>query len=61
MSRNSYAVFGLGSFGSKLALELSKAGHNVLVCDVNQSKVDDFCSKVAEAVVCDVSYPETVR
>jgi trk system potassium uptake protein TrkA len=61
MSRNSYAVFGLGSFGSKLALELSKAGHNVLVCDVNQSKVDDFCSKVAEAVVCDVSNPDTVR
>ena len=61
MSRNSYAVFGLGSFGSKLALELSKAGHAVLVCDVNQSKVDDFCTKVAEAVVCDVSNPDTVR
>ena len=61
MSRNSYAVFGLGSFGSKLALELSKAGHNVLVCDVNQSKVDDFCTKVAEAIVCDVSNPDTVR
>jgi trk system potassium uptake protein TrkA len=61
MSRNSYAVFGLGSFGSKLALELSKAGHNVLVCDVNQNKVDDFCTKVAEAVVCDVSNPDTVR
>ena len=61
MSRNSYAVFGLGSFGSKLALELSKAGHTVLVCDVNQLKVDDFCTKVAEAVVCDVSNPDTVR
>ena len=61
MSRNSYAVFGLGSFGSKLALELSKAGHNVLVCDVNPGKVDDFSAKVAEAVVCDVSNPDTVR
>ena len=61
MSRNSYAVFGLGSFGGKLALELSKAGHNVLVCDINQNKVDDYCTKVAEAVVCDVSNPDTVR
>ena len=61
MSRNSYAVFGLGSFGAKLALELSKAGHNVLVCDVNQNKVDDFSTKVAEAVVGDVSNPDTVR
>ena len=61
MSKNSYAVFGLGSFGSKLALELSAAGHAVLVCDVNQNKVDDFCAKVAEAVVCDVANPDAVR
>jgi len=61
MAKNSYAVFGLGSFGSKLALELSAAGHTVLVCDVNPSKVDDFCAKVAEAVVCDVANPDAVR
>jgi len=61
MSRNSYAVFGLGSFGGKLALELSKAGHNVLVCDVDQSRIDEFCSKVAEAIVCDVSNPDVMH
>ena len=61
MSRHSYAVFGLGTFGAKLALELSAAGHNVLVCDINQSKIEDFCTKVAEAVVCDVSNPDAVR
>ena len=61
MSRNSYAVFGLGTFGSKLALELSAAGHNVLVCDTDPSKIDNFCSKVAEAVVCDVSNLDAVR
>jgi len=60
MSRQSYAVFGLGTFGAKLALELSEAGHNVLVCDISQSKIDNFCTKVAEAVVCDVSNPDTV-
>ena len=61
MSRNSYAIFGLGSFGSKLALELSAAGHTVLVCDINHAKVDDFCTKVAEAVVCDAANPDAVR
>ena len=61
MSKNCYAVFGLGSFGSKLALELSAAGHMVLVCDINPNKVDDFCSKVAEAVVCDVANQDAVR
>lgn len=60
-SYNSYAIFGLGSFGGKLAVELSKAGHNVLVCDVNQSKVDDYSSKVAEALVCDVSNADAVK
>lgn len=57
----SYAIFGLGSFGGKLAVELSKAGHTVLVCDVNSNKVDDYASKVAEAVVCDVSNEDTVK
>ena len=60
MSRNNYAVFGLGTFGAKMALELSRAGNNVLVCDINQNKIDDFSSKVAEAVVCDVSNPDAV-
>ena len=61
MSRNSYAVFGLGSFGGKLALELSKAGHNVLVSDVDKTRIDEFCDKVAEAIVCDVSNPDVVH
>ncbi len=61
MSKNSYAIFGLGSFGGKLAVELSRAGHTVLVCDVNQSKVDDYSSKVAEALVCDVSNADAVK
>ena len=61
MSKNSYAVFGLGSFGSTLAEELSAAGHTVLVCDIDENKVDEFCAKVAEAVVCDVANPDAVH
>ena len=61
MARNSYAIFGLGSFGSKLALELSKAGNTVLVCDINQQRVDDLRDKVTQAVIADVSNEETVK
>ena len=61
MSKNNYAIFGLGSFGTKLAVELTRVGHNVLVCDISQLRVDDICDKVAEAVVADVSNPDAVR
>ena len=61
MSRNSYAVFGLGSFGGKLALELSRAGHTVLACDIDQSRVDEFSTKVAQVVACDVSNLDVLR
>ena len=61
MSKNNYAIFGLGSFGYKLALELTRAGNNVLVCDIAQNRIDDICDKVAEAVVADVSNADAVR
>ncbi|MBR7103981.1 MAG: TrkA family potassium uptake protein [Lentisphaeria bacterium] len=61
MARNSYAIFGLGSFGSKLALELSRAGNTVLVCDLNPQRVDDLKDKVTQAVIADVSNEEAVK
>ena len=61
MSKKSYAIFGLGSFGSKLALELTDAGHHVLVCDISQMRINDFCDKVAEAVAADVSNADAVH
>ena len=61
MARNSYAIFGLGSFGSKLALELSKAGNTVLACDINPQRVDEMRDKVTQAVIADVSSEETVK
>lgn len=61
MARNSYAIFGLGSFGSKLALELSKAGNTVLVCDLNPQRVDELRDKVTQAVIADVSNEEAVK
>lgn len=61
MAKNSYAVFGMGSFGSKLALALAKEGHAVLVCDRNAAKIEEMRDKVADAVIGDVSAEETIR
>ena len=58
---NSYAVLGLGSFGSKLAESLSKLGNVVLVCDIDPVRIDDMRDKVAEAVIADVSNPDSVK
>lgn len=61
MSKKNFAIFGLGSFGSKLALKLTEDGHNVLVCDISQMRIDDFSDKVDAAVVADVSNEDAVR
>ena len=58
---DSYAIFGLGSFGAKMAVSLSSYGNTVLVCDNNPARVDEIRDKVAEAVVADVSNQDAVR
>ena len=58
---NSYAILGLGSFGTKLAASLSRLGNTVLVCDIDPVRVDEMRDKVAEAVIADVSNQEVVR
>ena len=61
MAKKSYAVCGLGAFGSRLAEELSKAGHSVMACDVNPSKVNFMRDKVIQAVIADMSDIEAVK
>ena len=61
MSKNNYAVFGLGAFGAKLAVELSRAGNNVVVVDLNPERVNDLREKVTEAIVADVSNEEVIH
>lgn len=61
MAKNSYAVFGMGSFGSKLALALAQEGHTVLVCDRDEAKIREIRDKVADAVIADVSVEGTIR
>ena len=61
MAKKSYAVCGLGAFGSRLAEELSKSGHSVMACDVNPSKVNVMRDKVIQAVIADMSDIEAVK
>ncbi len=61
MRNNSYAVFGLGSFGSKLARELSRAGNHVVVVDIDKERVEDLREAATEAIVADVSNAEVIR
>lgn len=59
--RGNYAVLGLGSFGSKLAIELSNAGNNVVVIDRDADQIQALKDKVAEAIVADVSNPDVIK
>lgn len=59
--RGNYAVFGLGSFGKTLAIELSKENNNVVVVDSNEVKVNECREYVAEAIVADVSNEDVIR
>ena len=61
MARNNYAVLGLGSFGTKLALELSEAGNNVLVCDISRQRIDEIRDKIAEVIIADVTHEDTIK
>jgi trk system potassium uptake protein TrkA len=59
--KNNYAVLGIGAFGSRLAVELAKAGHNVMAIDQDPSAIDEIKDQVTEAVVADISNPEVIR
>lgn len=59
--KGAYAVFGAGSFGSKVASELSDAGHQVVVVDCDRDAVMAIREKVTEALVADVSNPDVIR
>ncbi|MBQ9804048.1 MAG: TrkA family potassium uptake protein [Lentisphaeria bacterium] len=51
----------MGSFGSKLALELVSGGNTVLVCDRDAAKIEEIRDKVDDAVIADVSAEDTIR
>jgi trk system potassium uptake protein TrkA len=59
--KNTFAVIGLGTFGSKLAIGLCQSGHSVIAIDRSSAIIDDIKDKVTEAVIADVTNPDTVK
>ena len=58
--KNSYAVVGMGRFGSSVAKELSKGGADVLAIDLNEERVRLIAEHVTYAVKADITDAETV-
>lgn len=62
MKKNkSYAVIGLGRFGSAVAKELSKSGADVLAIDMNEENVSAIAEYVTHAVKADITDADTME
>ena len=57
----SFAVLGLGIYGSKLTQTLVESGAEVLVADIDKDKVKQFADIVDTAIVADLSSEEAIR
>ena len=51
--KESFAVIGLGQFGSAICKSLVRAGQEVMAIDSNESVVNDFADMVMRAVIAD--------
>ena len=62
MKKNkSYAVIGLGRFGSAVAKELAKGGADVLAIDINEENVSNIAEYVTHAVKADVTEADVMK
>lgn len=61
MAKKSYAVIGLGRFGTSIASKLSEAGQEVMGIDIDNERVEDGKSLVTHAVVLDSTEEESLK
>ncbi|MCG7410530.1 TrkA family potassium uptake protein [Paenibacillus sp. ACRRX] len=61
MDAQQFAVIGMGRFGSSLAKELMKLGHQVLGIDKDEEIIDELSSEMTHAVVADAADEEVLR
>lgn len=57
----SFAVIGLGAFGSKLAHTLAEEGAHVIAVDNNMDHLDELKDKVTDTICFDATDPELLR
>jgi trk system potassium uptake protein TrkA len=60
-NRRQVAVLGLGRFGSAVARELTRLGHDVLAIDRDEKTVQSIADEVTHAVQADVADPEALE
>ena len=61
MAKNSYAVFGMGAFGTRVATALADSGNTVMICDRNAARIDDLKDRVADAIIADATNEDVIR
>jgi len=59
--KRQYAVIGLGSFGSTIALELTRLGHDVLGLDIDPERVDYYADQLAQTLIADGTSDKVVK
>ena len=59
--KGSYAIFGLGGFGARLAGELGANGCDVLAVDVDSERVMNIKDSVTGAITADVTNIEVIK
>jgi trk system potassium uptake protein TrkA len=61
VARQQVLVIGLGRFGTAVARELERLGHEVLAIDANEQAVNDVARDVTHAVQADASDEDALR
>ena len=61
MARQQVIVVGLGRFGSAVASELHRLGHEVLAVDADESVINEIAPEVTHAVQLDASDEDALR
>ena len=61
MAREQVMVIGLGRFGSALARELERLGHEVMAVDRNEQRVNDIAPDVTHALQLDAADEDALR
>lgn len=59
--KKQYAVFGLGIFGTSVALELENLGCEVIAVDNSMEKVQSIADYVSYSMCADIQEPEVMR
>lgn len=59
--KTTITVIGLGVFGSTVALELSRLGHDVLGIDMSAARVNALADRLAQAVIADARDERVLR